>query len=47
MGSAIAKPCYVLVYYPFGRVPVAPYPFVDILTGTPQVSGSTPGFLVS
>ena len=33
----------VLVYYPFGRAPVAPYPFVDILTGTPKVSGSTGG----
>ena len=31
----------LLVYYPFGRGPVAPYPFVDILTGTLQVSGST------
>ena len=35
----------LLVYYPFGQAPVAPYPFVDILTGTPQVSGSTHFFM--
>ena len=31
----------LLVYYPFGQAPVAPYPFVDLLTETLQVSGST------
>ena len=28
----------------FGRAAVAPYSFVDILTGTPQMSGSTHPF---
>ena len=29
------------VWNTFGRAAVAPHPFVDILTGTPKVSGST------
>ena len=48
MGSAMADPCYVYMYgrntfgiNTFGRAAVAPYPFVNILTWTPKVSGST------
>ena len=47
----MTETCYVHMYCAFGtrleylckfgRAAVAPYPFVDVLTGTSQVSGST------